>query len=502
MKSVQFTLFLTLVSLTVAADATQAQTRSGRTTRTQATSNVNPEHERIKTKAQEAYQQGKHQEAIDLAATVLRQRPRDHVALYLRGSAQVELGQQKGDGKMVRAGIADAREAIRLGAREHTVYYLPYLYGMTRLAMIESRKEHAETSISIADQVLALSGISRRDQAHLHYQRGMANVYLQDYDTAAKDYAEAIKLSPGLVGAYLGLAESHAAAGNAEKALAAYDEAVLSFPNDSMTYNNRGRYRQQQGMYEEALKDFNSALEITPEFTTALTNRGFTQLELKNFEEAEKDFSAALALAPQQAGTYSLRGTARLLAGRVQDAIADYTMVTRLDDRNAVAFADLGFARYFAEDFDAAAAAFQQAVTLNAELNYLAPWRLVAMQKSGRQDQIATVFESHLKKAADQRNWIDNLVVYLNGGLNAQELMKSVDKTSEYVTTAQTCEAHYFIGQQQLFNGNRDDAREHFKQAVASGKTNLSAYRGARLALNDLTTAATPGNGPAIVSPN
>jgi hypothetical protein len=83
--------------------------------------------------AEQAYKQGEFDKVVQLTNTTLRSNPNDHVALYLRGSARVEQGLQRRDGQLIRDGIADAREAIRLGGKENSIYYLPYLYGMTQL---------------------------------------------------------------------------------------------------------------------------------------------------------------------------------------------------------------------------------------------------------------------------------------------------------------------------------------------------------------------------------
>ena len=76
-------------------------------------SGLNPIHERTKTEAEQAYQRGDYQRAIDLTSSVLRANSRDDVAYYLRSSSRVELGLQERNRKIVRNGIADSREALR-----------------------------------------------------------------------------------------------------------------------------------------------------------------------------------------------------------------------------------------------------------------------------------------------------------------------------------------------------------------------------------------------------
>jgi len=107
---------------------------------------ANPEHERLKSDAENAYQNGEFPKAIELTSKVLAQNPKDHVALYLRASSRVELGQLRRDLKEVRGGIEDAREAMRHGGTEQINYYLPYFYGM-RCALKASSSSLSSTSV-------------------------------------------------------------------------------------------------------------------------------------------------------------------------------------------------------------------------------------------------------------------------------------------------------------------------------------------------------------------
>src|SRR5436309_3241965 len=54
-------------------------------------SNLNPAHESARSQADQAYRQGDHKKAIEVASGILPQNPNDHVAYYLPDSARVEL---------------------------------------------------------------------------------------------------------------------------------------------------------------------------------------------------------------------------------------------------------------------------------------------------------------------------------------------------------------------------------------------------------------------------
>jgi len=223
-------------------------------------SRIDAAHERAKTAADQAYQSGNYQRAVELTTSVLRANPRDSVAYYLRASSRVEIGLQNGDAKLIRDGISDARNAIRYDTAGDALYYIPYLYGMTKLAEVENRKEHAEETVKTAGTALKMAGNSSEKKANILYQRALAEVYLRRFDPAITDFQLAIKLVPKHLGAYLGLASALVTAGRPQKALAAYNAAVRAFPDQAIMYNDRGMFLQSLNRNTEALTDFTRAL--------------------------------------------------------------------------------------------------------------------------------------------------------------------------------------------------------------------------------------------------
>ena len=110
-----------------------------------------PEADKLKKDAEAAYQSADFAKCLELTTRVLSQNPKDHLALYLRASAHVELGVVRRDGKELRLGIEDARESLRAGGSNEINYYLPYMYGMTSLANLEGRKEHADVVVQVGN---------------------------------------------------------------------------------------------------------------------------------------------------------------------------------------------------------------------------------------------------------------------------------------------------------------------------------------------------------------
>ncbi len=444
---------------------------------------TNPEHERLKSDAENAYQNGEFPKAIELTTRVLTQNPKDHVALYLRASSRVELGQLRRDLKDVRGGIEDAREAMRHGGTDMINYYLPYFYGMTTLATMENRKEHADVVVTFSTQILARTNLKPDDRANLLYQRAAGYLFQRNLEAASRDYEAAVKSVPTHVGARLGLADCYLQMKNLEKAEAAFNSAVESVPNNPLVFNNRGMFFQQQGKTQKAIADFSRSIELDADYAVAYTNRGFASMAEGNLVAAESDFSAALKIDQSQPLVYSLRGTARLSQGNAKGAMEDYTQVLSFDGKNPIAHVDLGFAKYFSGDFAGAAAEFEQAITVDANLRYVLPWRYWALMKAGQGGVAATKLGDALTKPADKKDWADHLLGFLAGKTNEQEVINAADNKEELLKQAQLCEAFYFCGEKRTVAADAGGATQYYQQAIATKQSHLSAYRGSQFAL-------------------
>jgi lipoprotein NlpI len=444
--------------------------------------NLQPDHDQARNEADQAYRRADHKKVIEVTSGVLSQNPKDHVALYLRGSSRVELGVLNRDAASVRNGIGDARQAISIKAKDNLNYYLPYLYGMTNLAGLENKPAHAQVAVDFATQLLGQVELKGEQRSNTLYQRALAFLAIGDQARAVVDYQEAIRVTPTHLGARIGLADTLAATGKTTAAMTAYNDAVKAFPDNPLVYNNRGMFQQATGKLEESLLDFSKALELDPQFAVAVTNRGFVMMTLGNFEGAENDFTESLRIDAAQPVVISLRAGSKLSRGDVEAAIKDYHDVLKWDSKNAVGHAELGFALFFAGKTQEALAEFDQAAELDKKLRFLHPWRYLAMLTLGQKQQADAKFAADLAIPVPKREWGDALLIYLADKLSEQDLRKAINTTDRNSADAQTCEAEFFIGQRKLVAGKKEAAMTHFAAALKSKSTQLSAYRGAKFA--------------------
>jgi tetratricopeptide (TPR) repeat protein len=451
---------------------------------------TNPEHEQKKTQAQSAYQSGDFPKTIELMDSVLRENSRDSIAYYLRASARVDLGARTFDSKLVRDGVADAREAIRYDTQQTSLYYLPYLFGMKTLATLENRKDHAQTAVDQATLILGRPGLKDDERANVLYQRAQAAAWLGKTDDAVNDLQEALKLTPNHFGARALLADVYVKAGKNADALAAFNKLVELFPDNPLSMNNRGMYLQNQGKFDDAIVDFTRAVERDPNYFVAYANRGFTLLQMENPSAAEADFSQSLRINPQQAFVYNLRAQAKVARGDTAGAVKDQQAAVELSPKDPVALGDLGFVMTFAEDYSGALAPFDAALAIDPEFKHLNPWRIVALQRLGKTSGLNEQFKGSLSKDYKARVWVDHLIAFLLGSESADQLLAAAQTAKEPLKTDQTCEACYFIGLTRAAAGKTSEASEMFQRALATKSRQLSAYRGAQLALKKLNPGA------------
>ncbi len=444
--------------------------------------------ERLKIEAEQAYRRGAHQRVVDLTTRVLEENPRDPVAYYLRASSSCEIGIGSRDKSWLRQGVADAREAIRFDNGRNKLYYIPYIYGMTNLAVIEDRPKHAETAVEIADQVLAAKSITKEEQAHIRYQRAGALVILKRTDEAVADYDRAIEADRKLIVAYLGRANALASTGKTDKTLESYAALIGAFPDNPTAYDARGVYLQQLGRLDEALVDFSKAIELNPQYTSGYANRGFVLMATDNAEGAEVDFDNALRLAPGYPLYHKLRSSARLAQGKADAAVEDLRAAVKAQPNDPTTHAELGFALFFAGDLRGAVQSFDEAQKLAPEMKHVDPWRYLALKLDGQAEQAAKLYAAKVAPVADQRDWIDHLCAFICDGENEQALLAAITSPAAEAAAAQHCEAYYFIGMRMKLAGQADKATQQFQKALETKAMQLSAYRGAQFALKKFAT--------------
>ncbi len=440
----------------------------------------NIRHDQMLEQATAAYQSGDFQEVLEVAEQVIAEDARNDQAWYFRASAKVELGTASSDAVLIREGVEDSREAIRIGGADNPEYYFPYLFGMTNLSRVENQPHHAEVALTVIDEELRVRiNLTPDQRANLLFHRARVNNQLGHQDEAIADLDRALDAVPTHLSAMTLKCDLASRSGNNELALATYAQAIEAHPENPVVQNNYGLYLFQLGRGEEAIERFTAAVDADDSYFMGYTNRGYVLLMRGEVERAEADFTQSLAINPRHPVALRFRGESHLRQSETEAAVADYQGVVRLQPQSADAHAELGFALLFAGQAETACDEFQQALQLNANYQFLNPWLCLALVENGEVDAARDAMQAAIDKPEEQRQWYDMVTLYLLGEINDGELLGAVNPNDEAVSRSQQCEAFFFIGRKLQSEGMNEEATAFFEQALQVGTPRLTAYRGA-----------------------
>lgn len=200
--------------------------------------------------------------------------------------------------------------------------------------------------------------------------RCLAEVEIQDYQSAIADCTRAINLAPRTSSeAYLNRGLAYYRQGNYPAAIADYNQAIALKPYNFRAYYNRGIANASIGNYQQAIADYNLALSQIPSGFNFLVadiynDRGLARLQLQNPQAAMLDFDKAIRLHPLDERAFFNRGCACALQENYTGAVRDFTEATRLAPGDGDAYINRGIALYHLGYEQRAIADLQKAAAL------------------------------------------------------------------------------------------------------------------------------------------
>ena len=207
---------------------------------------------------------------IEILSLVVATKPDDHEALYLRGMAYQQGGQNAN-------ALADYNTAIRIDPNQAQYYATRGMFYLVQ--------NHIQRALNDMNQALHLDPSLHKTYNH----RGMLYLTLKQTTRAFQDFDKACQLKPD------------------------YWEA----------FNNRGYVYFQNKKYPEALSDFQTILKNQPKFVSSWNNQGLVYFEQKQYARAVESFSEAIKLAPFVLKYYQHRQNTYQEWGKLDEASED-----------------------------------------------------------------------------------------------------------------------------------------------------------------------------------
>ncbi|PSB04588.1 tetratricopeptide repeat-containing S1 family peptidase [Merismopedia glauca] len=272
---------------------------------------VAPKADDFYLQANDKYEKGNYQEAIENYTKAIEIDPQYTNAYNNRGIAYGNLGNYQ-------QAISDYARAIALNPQDPDAYY-------NRGNAYDDLGEY-QKAISDYDRAITLNP----QDLEAYNNRGIAYRKLGDYQKAISDYNRAIALNPRSPNPYYNRGIAYTNVGEYQKAISDYDLAIALNPKSSNAYYNRGIAYGNLGEYQKAISDYDRAIALNPKSSNTYDNRGSAYGNLGEYQKALADFNQAIALNPKSANAYYNRGLVYRKLGNYQKAIADFTEAAKL----------------------------------------------------------------------------------------------------------------------------------------------------------------------------
>ena len=183
----------------------------------------------------------------------------------------------------------------------------------------------------------------------------------------------------------IGLLLSH---GNrTEKAISAYDTAIVLKPDFWEASYNLGIARYDIRQYDKAMVNFNKAIELNHNFASAYYNRGILKSELKDYEGAIADFNETITLKPDHIEAHNNRGIAKSKLDRHESAIADFDKAITLGFNCAEVYCHRASANALLGEYEAAVSDYDKVIELKPDFIEAYNIRGILRSELGQHDE-------------------------------------------------------------------------------------------------------------------
>ncbi|OWK43198.1 tetratricopeptide repeat protein [Fimbriiglobus ruber] len=264
--------------------------------------------------------------------------------------------------------------------------------------------------------ILALAGETAPSPGAVAFERGLAYQQDGDADRALAAYDDAILLDPDYAAAYRERGQLHRQAGRGRQALDDFSTAIRLAPDEPETYLRRGSTYLAVGQLDRATADFDAALRLDPDLAAAYANRGLVRVKQGDPHAAAADATAALRLDPALTRAYFVRGAARAALGRHADAVDDFDHLLELDPADALAYNERGVVLADMGEYERAVADYDRAIELKPAFVLARFNRAVALRASGNPGAAAADLDEVIRRQPQSAH------AYYHRGLAAFDL--------------------------------------------------------------------------------
>lgn len=258
-----------------------------------------------------------------------------------------------------------------------------------------------------------------------------------------------------------------------DDAFAALDQARRLNPKDGDIYGYLGNLMGDTGRFEEAINFYRQAAEIVPDQPVNFHNIGAAYVQLGKFAEAVAPLEKALKMRPGNPRTIFLLANALSRLGRYKESTEAWTKLLSVDPNNANALSSRAWNHLYAGDGKEAGNDARAYVKKFGWKTESAPFQAViavlGFRSVGMLADSNDMLEAAIKNVGRDA-WTYQIILYLNGQLNAQGLLELARNNDNRT------EAHTYLGLDKRIKGDLVGAAAHFEWVRDFGNRQFLEY--------------------------
>ncbi|MDX1585109.1 MAG: protein kinase [Balneolaceae bacterium] len=254
---------------------------------------------------------------------------------YIRGRAYL---QRTLTGENIENAINSFKKAIALDpdfALAHAALGESYLIRYNKFQdhsdVVEAEKQ-VKKALDIDDELPAVK-----------LTMGIVHLTAGELEKAIEQFNDAITLEPKYVEAYLSLAKAFEEQDRYEKAEETYKKAISLQPDFYRGYNQLGSFYLNHGQYQKAIEQFLHVAELTPDNPHIYSNLGVYFMLLGQAEQATQNFKKSLSIDTTYAAVSNF-GSLMFNQGQYSEAVHLYRKALQLSPNDYRIWGNLALA--------------------------------------------------------------------------------------------------------------------------------------------------------------
>lgn len=315
--------------------------------------------------------------------------------------------------------------------------------------------------------------VSQKDEK-VYFCRGMIYSKAGEEEKAIENYTQAIQIAPKYLLAYYYRGISYGRLGEKMRSIQDFTRAIQINPKDAPAYFQRGIAFTETGGWKEAIKDFSQAIEIKPGNARFYVQRGIVFLGIGDNQKAVADLAQAIRIDPTDASMYNNLGVAYFRLGNCQAAVEEFNRAIQIDPEDGSAYSNRGNMLHILGENKQAVEDCSVAIQIDPKYFDAYLNRGLAYSDLGEEEKAIEDYTQAIQINSNHAG------AYLNRGLSYSNLGKKDEAMADYTQAIQIDpqEAMAYNNRGAIYFrlGNNEKAIEEFTQAIQINPKYDSAY--------------------------